>query len=55
MEQAYSAIQLCLFDEVLRKVIKETTTTRLWKKLETLYMTKSLTNQLYIKYWFNTL
>jgi hypothetical protein len=25
------------------------------KKLETLYMTKSLTNQLYMKYWFHTL
>jgi len=36
MERAYSAIQLCLFNEVLRKVVEETMTTRLWKKLETL-------------------
>ncbi|GJR18436.1 hypothetical protein Tco_0966963 [Tanacetum coccineum] len=37
-------------------ITKETTTARIWKKLETLYMTKSLSNSLYLKkklYTFN--
>uniref|UniRef100_A0A2K1X4X3 Retrovirus-related Pol polyprotein from transposon TNT 1-94 n=1 Tax=Populus trichocarpa TaxID=3694 RepID=A0A2K1X4X3_POPTR len=44
MEQALSAIQLCLSNEVMRKVIEETTIIGLWIKLETLYMNKSLMN-----------
>ncbi|GJU21297.1 hypothetical protein Tco_1154639 [Tanacetum coccineum] len=36
-------------DRVLWEITKETTTTRIWKKLETLYMTKSLANRLYLK------
>lgn len=55
MEQACSAIQLFLSDLILRKVAKETTTARLWTKLESLYMTKSLINQLYLKLGLNTL
>lgn len=50
MEQAYNAIQICLSDEDIRKVFKETTTVILWEKLENFYMTKSLTNRLYMKY-----
>ena len=38
------AIQFCLSDEVLREVVYKTKATRLWKKLKTLYMTKSITN-----------
>ncbi|GJS36413.1 zinc finger, CCHC-type containing protein [Tanacetum coccineum] len=34
---------------VLREITKETTAAGIWKKLETLYMTKSLANRLYLK------
>jgi hypothetical protein len=49
MEKEHSAIQLCLSNEVLREVVEEDTTSKLWLKLESLYMTKSLTNHLYLK------
>lgn len=42
------AIQLFLFNAVLRKVLNEKTTTVLCLKLESLYMTKSFTNELYL-------
>ena len=48
-EKAVSAIQLCLSREVLREVINEDTAAGLWKKLENLYMTKSLANTLRLK------
>ena len=41
-------IQLCLADKVLREVANEDTTAGLWLKLESLYMTKSLTNNSYL-------
>ena len=44
--KAHSAIQLCLADEVLREVADEDTAVGLWLKLESLYMTKALTNKL---------
>jgi len=47
--KAHSAIQLCLADEILRKVADEDTAACLWLKLKSLYMTKSLTNKLYLK------
>ncbi|GKB29167.1 retrovirus-related pol polyprotein from transposon TNT 1-94 [Tanacetum coccineum] len=56
LKKAYSALILCLGDRVLQEITKETTTARIWKKLETLYMTKSLANRLYLKkrlYTFN--
>ena len=40
---------LSLSNEVLREVAKETTPDGLWNKLEARYMTKSLTNRLYMK------
>ncbi|KAL6321549.1 hypothetical protein AAG906_021744 [Vitis piasezkii] len=49
MEKAHSVILLCLGNEVLREVAKKDTTTKLWLRLESLYMTKSLTNRLYLK------
>ena len=49
MEKAHCAILLCLSDGVLRKVAGEKTAAALWLKLENLYMTKSLTNRLYMK------
>ena len=55
MEKAHSAILLCLGNEVLREVVEEDTTTKLWLKLESLYMTKSLTNLLKLKNWLYTL
>ena len=42
---AYSTILLYLSDDVLRLVDEATTRGDLWKKLESLYMTKSLPNK----------
>ena len=36
-------------DEVIYNVMDEEMTTRLWSRLETLYMMKSLSNKLYLK------
>ncbi|KAL5798927.1 hypothetical protein ACOSQ2_003747 [Xanthoceras sorbifolium] len=44
LEKAHSAILLSLDDEIMREVSKEDTAAKLWLKLESLYMTKSLTN-----------
>ncbi|GKC82076.1 hypothetical protein Tco_1137793 [Tanacetum coccineum] len=44
-KKAFSALILCSGDRVLREITKETTATGIWKKLKTLYMTKSLTNR----------
>ncbi|PPR84446.1 hypothetical protein GOBAR_AA36262 [Gossypium barbadense] len=49
LERAHSAILLCLGDEVLREVADEKTASGLWLRLESKYMTKSLTNRLYLK------
>lgn len=48
-EKALTAIQLMLSKEVLREVAYEKTTTGLWNRLESLYMTKSLANKLRLK------
>ncbi|GJR99472.1 hypothetical protein Tco_0315981 [Tanacetum coccineum] len=48
-KEALCALILCLGDRVLWEITKETTATGIWKKLETLYMTKSLANHLYLK------
>nr|BAQ19356.1 putative gag-pol polyprotein [Torenia fournieri] len=47
--KAHSVIILSLGDRVLRQVSHESTALGLWKKLEELYMTKSLANRLYLK------
>ena len=47
--KAHSAVVLSLGDKVLREVSKETTAAGILKKLEDLYMTKSLANRLYMK------
>jgi hypothetical protein len=47
--RALSTIQLCLVDDVLFNIIGEETTTGLWSRMESLYMTKSLMNQIYLK------
>lgn len=48
-EKAFSTILLCLADEIIIEVSDEKTTASLWQKLESLYMTKSLTNKLLLK------
>jgi hypothetical protein len=50
-----SAILLSLSDGVFREVANEEIAGRLWKKLESLYMRKSLTNRLYLKQRLYTL
>ena len=44
-----ATIILCLSDEALYNVMNEETTAGLWCKLESLYMTKSLSNKLNLK------
>jgi hypothetical protein len=48
-ERALSGIQLSLSFDVLREVMHEKSAATLWKKLEELYMTKSLANKLRLK------
>ncbi|KAL8527828.1 hypothetical protein ACS0TY_005596 [Phlomoides rotata] len=48
-EKAHSAIILCLGDKPLREVSKEKTAINVWRKLESLYQTKSVSNKLYTK------
>ncbi|KAG8480291.1 hypothetical protein CXB51_024793 [Gossypium anomalum] len=48
-EKALSAIQLCLANTILQEVLMEKTSSSLWKRLETLYATKSLANRLVLK------
>ena len=47
--KAHSVVVLCLGDKVLREVAKETTAAGILKKLENLYLTKSLANRLCMK------
>lgn len=54
-EKAHSSILLSLSDGVLREVADEETAAGLWKKLENLYMKKSLTNRLFLKQRLYTL
>nr|CAD1827502.1 unnamed protein product [Ananas comosus var. bracteatus] len=51
-DKALTTIQLCLSDEVLREVLNEKIAAGLWLKWESLYMTKFLTNKLYLKQRF---
>ena len=44
-----ATIILCISDEVLYNVMNEETTSGLWCRLESLYMTKSLSNKLFMK------
>ncbi|TXG72685.1 hypothetical protein EZV62_001264 [Acer yangbiense] len=49
LEMTLGTIILNLSDNVLREVNDETTACNVWKKLESLYMTKSLTNKIRLK------
>ena len=44
-----NVIILCLSDKSLREVTKDETATSMWVKLESLYITSSLTHKLYLK------
>lgn len=48
-KKAKSTIILSFGDSIIREVAKEKTVAELWAKLKKLYITKSLTNRLYIK------
>jgi hypothetical protein len=48
-EKALFALQLSLPPDVLREVMNAKSAAELWKKLEELYMTKSLANKLRLK------
>ena len=47
--KAVSTIRLCLADEVMVRVIDEESPAAVWTKLESHYMSKSLTNKLFLK------
>ena len=47
--KALSTIRLCLSYDVLFNIVEEDSTTDLWVKLESLYMTKSLTDIMFLK------
>ena len=49
LENAYSLLILNLADNVLRQVDEEDTTLKVWNKLESLFMVKSLSNKIYLK------
>ncbi|TXG61570.1 hypothetical protein EZV62_012933 [Acer yangbiense] len=49
LDMALGTIILSLSDNVLREVNDEKTACNVWKKLESLYLTKSLTNKIYLK------
>ena len=50
LDKTQSTLILSLGDRVLREVSRETLATTVWRKLESLYMTKSLANRLYLKH-----
>ena len=47
--RALNTIQLFLEDDVLFNIVEEDSRSCLWVKLEILYMTKSLTNMIFLK------
>ena len=48
-ERAMSTIRLSMANEILSNILDEKTTKSIWKKLESLSMTKPLTNKLFMK------
>ena len=53
--RANAIIILCLSDEVLYNAMNEETTAGLWCKLESLCVTKSLSNKLFLRKQFYSL
>ncbi|KAK0599638.1 hypothetical protein LWI29_007194 [Acer saccharum] len=54
MKRAFNTLILSLSDKVLREIAKMKTAAEVWLKLESLYMTKSLSSRLYLKGRFFT-
>ena len=54
LDKAYNTLILSLNDKVLREVVKCKSAADIWLKLEALYMTKNLSNRLYLKAKFFT-
>ena len=48
-ERAMSTICLSMANEILSNILYEKITKSMWEKLESLYMTKSLSNKLFMK------
>ena len=48
-ERAMSTIRLSMANEILSNILDEKTTKSMWEKLESLYMTKSLLNKVFMK------
>ena len=48
-EKAASATKLHLTDDVVNNIIDEESVCGIWTKLKNLYMSKTLTNKLYLK------
>jgi hypothetical protein len=46
-----ATIWLCLRDDVMYHVMDEESSATVWLKLESWYMSKSLTNKFYLKQW----
>ena len=53
-EKAFNTLILSLGDKVLREVSKMTIALEIWKKLDSLYLTKTLSSRLYLKTKFFT-
>ena len=49
--KAVAIIRLCLGDDMMYHVMNEESLAAVWLKLESRYMSKSLTNKLYLKQW----
>jgi hypothetical protein len=49
--KAVATIRLCLGDNVMYHVMDEESLATVWLKLESWYMSKSLTNKFYLKQW----
>ena len=47
--KAVTVIGLCLVDEVMYHVMDDESSEKIWLKLESRYMSMSLTNKLYLK------
>lgn len=54
LESTFNTLILSLGDKVLRKVIRCTSAGEIWLKLESLYMTKTLSSRLFLKAQFFT-
>ena len=47
--QACATIRLCISDQIIYHVMEETSPKKIWETLETKFMSKTLTNKLFLK------